>query len=144
MAETQNFSNHTRYHAPFHYVLIPLMTIYLVSAIVQLVRHPDGSGILNFILTVIVLMTMFIARGYAMKVQDRVIRLEEQLRYQRVLPADLAQRASSIPTRFVIALRFASDEELASLVTRTLDGKFNAPVEIKKAITNWRADYHRV
>lgn len=144
MDTPQNYSNHVRYHAPFHYVLMPLMTVYLISAIAQLLRHPGWDTILHFILTVIVLVTMFLARTYAMKVQDRVIRLEEALRYQRVLPADLAHRATSIPLRFVVALRFASDEELSDLVTKTLEGKFAKPAEIKQAVKNWRADLLRV
>ena len=80
----------------------------------------------------------------ALKSQDRVIRLEERLRYKEVLDADLAKRASELPASQIISLRFAPDEELAGLVSQVLDGKLNSSKEIKMAIKNWRADDHRV
>jgi hypothetical protein len=79
-----------------------------------------------------------------LKAQDRLIRLEEQLRYQRVLSADLAAQASTLPVGKIVALRFAPDEELPGLVTQVLDGKLNTSKEIKQAIKNWRGDYFRV
>lgn len=144
MAETQNFANHVRWHPPFHFVASPLLLIYLIWSVVQLVRHPGWESGMNLILTIVIVITFFLTRVYALMVQDRLIRLEEQLRFQRVLPADLAQRAAGISIPFLVALRFASDEELAGLVRQVLDNKFAKPVEVKKAIRNWRGDYHRV
>ena len=99
---------------------------------------------MNLILTIVIVIAFFLTRVYALMVQDRLIRLEEQLRFQRVLPADLAQREAGISIPFLVALRFASDEELAGLVQLVLDNKFAKPVEVKKSIRNWRGDYHRV
>lgn len=84
------------------------------------------------------------ARLQALKAQDRVIRLEERLRYQAVLPNDLAQEAAKLKTGQMIALRFASDAELPQLVEKTLNGELQTSKEIKLAIKNWRGDYLRV
>lgn len=144
MAETQNFANHVRWHPPFHFVASPLLLIYVIWSAVQLVRHPGWEAGVNFILAIVIVITFFLTRVYALMVQDRLIRLEEQLRFQRVLPAELAQRAAGIPIPFIVALRFASDEELTGLVRQVLDNQFAKPVDVKKAIKNWRGDYHRV
>lgn len=84
------------------------------------------------------------ARIQALKAQDRIIRLEERLRYNRLLTGDVAEKASTLPIGQIIALRFASDDELPSLVQRTLDGEFKTNKEIKLAVKNWRGDYLRV
>ncbi len=84
------------------------------------------------------------ARLQALKAQDRVIRLEESLRYSMVLPEDLAQKAGKLKTGQIIALRFASDAELPELIEKTLNGEFQTSKEIKLAIKNWRGDYLRV
>lgn len=80
----------------------------------------------------------------ALRAQDRVIRLEERLRYNDVLSPDLATRAQALRTGQIIALRFASDEELPALVERTLKGEFEKPGDIKRAIQHWRPDHLRV
>ena len=145
MAQQQTYANHVRYHAPFHYFLSPLMLLLLVWSVVQVVRHPGWETAMGLALTLVLVVTVFLTRGYAMKVQDRVIRLEEHLRYGRLLPAEMARQATEkIPLRFVIALRFASDEELPGLVAKVLDGSFAQPAEVKKAIQTWRGDYWRV
>ena len=79
-------------------------------------------------------------RTYALQVQDRVIRTEEQFRYYRLTGKDLDGRLS---LKQIIALRFAPDEEFPVLVERTLAENLT-PNEIKKAVQNWRADHHRV
>ncbi len=84
------------------------------------------------------------ARMQALKAQDRVIRLEERLRYNAMLPKDLAEKASNLKTGQMISLRFASDEELPELVQRTLNGEFANGKDIKLAIKNWKSDYLRV
>ena len=86
----------------------------------------------------------FASRLQALKAQDRVIRLEERLRYLELLSPELAKRARQLSTGQVVALRFASDEELPGLAERTLNGEFAKTKEIKQAIKNWRGDYLRV
>jgi len=139
----QNFANHTRIHTPFHKVGLPLVAIYLLWSFWQLFSQPGLASGMNLVLGFALVVTFFLTRIYALKVQDRLIRLEEQLRFQRVLPAELAARAQSIPIPFLVALRFAPDEELPDLVSQVLEQKFAEPVEVKKAIRNWRGDYWR-
>ena len=99
----------------------------------------------EWVLMAIVFIAMNVAaRVQAIKAQDRVIRLEEQLRYKGVLSKDLADKANGLKTGQMIALRFASDEELSSLIERTLSGEFATTKDIKLAVKNWRGDYLRV
>ena len=86
---------------------------------------------------------LFLARAYPLKAQDRIIRLEEQLRLQKVLLAPLAQRVAELTEAQLIALRFASDSELPTLVEKTLAANMPAR-EIKRNIVAWRADRFRI
>ncbi|MBS1812588.1 MAG: hypothetical protein JST84_30755 [Acidobacteria bacterium] len=140
----QTYQNHVRYHAPFHFVLAPLVFINLIWSIVSLFLHFGTAEIKDLLVAILLLLIGVLSRTNALKAQDRVIRLEEQLRYQRILPTDLVQRASALSTSQIISLRFASDEELAGLIQQTLDRKFAKTKEIKEAIKNWRGDYLRV
>jgi hypothetical protein len=145
MAETtQSYANHTRWHAPFHFFLSPVMLINLVWAIVQFVRYPGWDRGWWIVVSLALLVLTALVRTYPLRVQDRVIRLEEQLRYQRLLPADLAHRAGTLNAGQVVALRFAPDEELPGLVREVLEGRLAKPAEIKRAIKNWRGDTLRV
>lgn len=145
MAQQQTYANHVRYHAPFHYFLSPLMLLLLIWSVAQVVRHPGWETAMGLVLTLVLVVTAFLTRIYAMKVQDRVIRLEEHQRFARLLPAETARLATEkIPLRLVIALRFASDEELPGLVAKVLNGSLAQPAEVKKAIQAWRGDYWRV
>jgi hypothetical protein len=77
-------------------------------------------------------------------VQDRLIRLEEKIRYEKVLPANLLPQTENLSRSQINALRFASDRELPTLIERVLKGEFQKPDEIKRAVTDWRGDYLRV
>ena len=96
------------------------------------------------VFSIVLILLAFSARVMALKVQDRVIRLEERLRYRDVLLADLAAKASDLPVGQIIALRFASDAELGGLVERALNGELAKPKDIKLVIKDWRGDYLRV
>lgn len=141
---TQTYSNHTRWHPPFHFFLFPVMTIHLAWTIYKLVKVPSLDTAEQLLLAAGLIVLFLLVRTNALRVQDRLIRLEERLRYQRLLAADLAAKASELPARFIVALRFASDEELPELVRQVIDGKFAKPDEVKRAIKNWRGDYLRV
>jgi hypothetical protein len=141
---TQNYSNHTRWHPPFHFFLFPVFTIHLAWTIYKLTQALTLDNIEQLLLAAGLIVLFLLVRTNALKVQDRLIRLEEQLRYQRLLPAELAAKAGALPVRFIVALRFASDEELPGLVRQVIDRKFAKPAEVKRAIQNWRGDYLRV
>jgi hypothetical protein len=86
---------------------------------------------------------VFLARLFALAVQDRVIRLEEQLRYERMLPAELQARAGELTMEQIIALRFASDAELTALTRKVLEEKLTERKAIKQLVKNWKPDYWR-
>ena len=79
-------------------------------------------------------------RLFALSAQDRVIRLEERLRYERVLPEELRWRADELTVDQFVSLRFASDEELGNLMQKVLDGKLTERKAIKRLINHWRPD----
>ncbi|MFS8084386.1 MAG: DUF6526 family protein [Acidobacteriota bacterium] len=145
MAETQqSYANHTRWQPPFHFFVLPVMLINFVWAIVEFVKTPGWYQGWWIVVSLALVVLAFLVRINALRVQDRVIRLEERLRYQQLLPADLSQQCGSIAIGPVIALRFASDEELEGLVREVLGGRITKPGEIKKVIKNWRGDTLRV
>ncbi|MBC8031487.1 MAG: hypothetical protein H7Z16_15365 [Pyrinomonadaceae bacterium] len=140
----QSYAGHTRWHPLFHFFLVPVMIINLIWSIVLCYQSPSWTQCWWVVVSLGLIVMMSLVRTNSLKVQDRLIRLEEQLRCQRVLPAELAQRASGLRVGQYIALRFASDEELETLVTEVVEGRLTKPAEIKQAIKNWRADYFRV
>jgi hypothetical protein len=144
MSEKQNYQNHTRFHPLFHFVGFPILAISLIYFIVRVFQDFSWDRLMFVFLLVGVIATFFLTRVNALKAQDRIIRLEERLRYKELLPNDLAEKAMNLRTNQMIALRFASDEELPDLVQKTLNGEFASGKEIKLAIRNWRGDYLRV
>lgn len=142
--EPQNFANHTRWHPAFHFFILPVMLINLVWAIVSFVEAPGRSSGWWIVVSLALLMLTVFVRTYSLRVQDRVIRLEEKLRYQQVLSPSLAQQISALTPGQIVALRFAADEELEELVSAVTAGRFVKTKELKQAIKNWRADHFRV
>ena len=142
--EPQNFANHTRWHPAFHFFILPVMLINLVWAIVTFVKAPGRSSGWWIVVSLALLMLTVFVRTYSLKVQDRVIRLEEKLRYQQVLSPSLAQQISALTPGQIVALRFAADEELEELVTAVTAGRFVKTKELKQAIKIWRAVHFRV
>lgn len=143
-ATTQTYSNHTRWHPPFHFFLAPVMLINLIWAIVLFFRSPGWTEGWWVVMSLAFVVLASLVRLNPLKAQDRIIRLEEQLRYQQVLPADLARQAPKLTRGQIVALRFASDEELPELIRQVLDGRLTKSSDIKKAIRNWRGDTLRV
>jgi hypothetical protein len=143
MAEPQNFSNHARFDPPFHFFVLPVFAISLIITIVHLVRHPGvhSAWIVVFMLAAVT--AIFKIRLNALKVQDRVIRLEERLRLSTLLDPALRGRIPELTEAQLIGLRFASDAELPALAARALNEKLTRD-QIKKAIQTWRPDYWRV
>lgn len=140
----QSYSNHTRWQPSYHFFLVPVMVINVVWSIVQFVSYPGWDRGWWVVVSLGLLVLTALVRTNPLAAQDRIIRLEEQLRYRQLLPADLAQQTETLTIGQVIALRFASDEELAGLVRQVLEGQLAKPAEIKRAIKNWRGDTLRV
>jgi len=145
MSETkpQTYANHGRLDPWFHFFLAPITLIILIASIVHVVRHPHPWGAVHVVLAFALFMLVFKVRSYPLRVQDRVIRLEERLRLATLLPEPLRSRINELDIPQLIALRFASDAEIPALVERTLNEKLTRK-QIKQAIQNWRADNFRV
>ena len=145
--QQQNYSNHTRWYPLFHFVVMPLLLLNLIEHIVRIFTAADNTArfeqvfwsVFSFTLILLALAT----RLMVLTVQDRVIRLEEKLRYAGVLSAEMNGRCSSLTKGQIVALRFAPDDELAGLVERTLNGEFAGTKDLKQAIKTWRADHLR-
>ncbi len=142
-ASPQNFSNHTRYDPLFHYFILPVFAITMLATIAHLVRRPGLHSAWLVVVMIAALVIIFKLRLYPLKVQDRVIRLEERLRLATLLDPALRPGIAEFTESQLIALRFASDAELPALAARALNEKLAAP-EIKKAIQQWRPDNWRV
>jgi hypothetical protein len=140
----QTYENHTRWHTPFHFFLAPVLVTNVIVAVVQLVRDPGLDRGWWLVVSIALVVLAALVRVNPLRAQDRIIRLEESLRYYQLLPEELASRAASLTPAQTVALRFASDEELEGLVREVLAGRLTRPAEIKRAIKRWRADTLRV
>ncbi len=146
MPETvaQNYQNHRRFVPLFHFVTATVLVLNALWQIYLMFRFFSPGSVIN-VLTALALCSMFYyLRDFPLRVQDRVIRLEERLRLARLLPADLQPRIEELSPGQLVALRFASDEELPELVRRVLADDIRSREAIKKMIRSWRADRLRV
>ena len=148
MPEQQTYANHTRWYPLFHFVVMPLLLLNFLEHLVRIFTNTGDARweqVFWAVFSLAIILLALTARLQALRVQDRVIRLEERLRYHRLLGSELANRAENLPVNQIIALRFASDAELEGLVERTLNGEFgNRTKDIKLAIKEWRGDDLRV
>jgi hypothetical protein len=146
MPTPQNLKNHARWYPLFHFFVLPMLLLNFIFAIYLTIHHWPAHWALHLwwiVMSIVFFVMAGIARGGAIKVQDRVIRLEERLRLYALLPAEERSHIDELSIRQLIALRFASDDELPALVRKTLTQNLE-PKDIKKSIINWRGDYHRV
>ncbi|MBV9215531.1 MAG: hypothetical protein JO053_05090 [Acidobacteria bacterium] len=143
MPNDQTYKNHVRWYPLFHFVVMPLLLLNLAARIFWMYREPQYRHAWEIVLALTLLLLALAARLMVLTVQNRVIRLEERLRYQQLLAADVAAKACELPTSRIIALRFASDAELPDLVAKTLNGEFDSNKAIKTSIKQWRGDYLR-
>jgi uncharacterized protein DUF6526 len=146
----QNFANHARWDPPFHFFILPVLLISVIAVAVHFLRHLDFQhpwlivhNAWLLIVAIALMLAVLKSRIYALRVQDRVIRLEERLRLAAVLQEPLRSRIDEIQETQLFGLRFAPDAELPALVKRALDEKLSR-TDIKKAIVNWRPDNHRI
>jgi len=139
----QSFANHTRFDPPFHFFVLPVFATTVVLTIVHLVKNPSLDAAWLVVFTIAATTAVLRSRVYALKVQDRVIRLEERLRLAILLDKPLRTRMTELSESQLIGLRFASDAELPALAARALAEKLSRS-DIKKAVTQWRPDEWRV
>ena len=139
----QSLKNHVRWDPLFHFFALPVFLLGSLWSIIHLVRHPNlhTAGLMLVIFAAAI--TTLKTRMYAVKVQTRVIRLEERLRLHELLADPLRSRIPELTEGQLVALRFASDGECAALVEKTLTANLKN-ADIKKAVVTWRADEWRV
>jgi hypothetical protein len=140
----QNFKNHGKFVPLYHFFVLPVL---LINFGVQVYWWVRLGFIPLHLFPALVAAALFLGalygRLFALRVQDRLIRLEEKLRYERVLQEELRWRADELTIDQIISLRFASDEELPALMRKVLDEKIAQRKAIKQLIKNWRPDYLR-
>ncbi len=145
MAE-QNQKNHTRWHPVWHFIVYPAILATIIGASINLYESYKAdnenlySAALVFLISFLLLVIAIFARGFAMRVQDRAIRAEENMRFYAITGKLLD---SKLTMGQIIALRFAPNNEILDLEHRAIEENLS-PSEIKKAIKNWRADNHRI
>jgi membrane-bound ClpP family serine protease len=141
--KNQNYTNHRQFVFGYHFFALLGSLILVIGSIVNLVKTSHEGLYSASLITfgsIILLLTTFYARMFALKAQDRIIRTEENFRYFLLTKSTLPE---SLTIRQIIGLRFASDEEFPALVEKAVKEKM-AENDIKKSIKTWRGDYYRV
>ena len=136
----QNFENHTKLVPGFHFFVLPVLAINLVWSIERAWKFFSAGTVISALLAAALVMLALLGRLFSLTVQDRVIRLEMQLRLQNVLPPDLRVRIAEFNVGQLVSLRFASDAELPELARKVLDEHLTDRKAIKKLIRNWQPD----
>jgi hypothetical protein len=146
----QTFANHTRFDPLFHFFVLPIFGLGVVFTLIHFFAHLSHSdfrdnfhAVLLILLALALLTLVLKVRLYSLKLQDRIIRLEERLRLTQILPEPLRSRIPELTEDQLCGLRFASDGELPKLVGRALSEKLSRK-QIKESIQTWRPDYWRV
>ena len=143
-APVQSYNSHARWVPAFHFFVLPVLLINVFVAGVRFVKDPRGPTGWSVVVAIALFVGVFLLRGMPLRAQDRVIRLEERARFDRLLPGNLRPRVGELTTDQFIALRFAPDDEVPDLTRRALDGELKTQADIKRAIKNWRPDSLRV
>ena len=146
MPESQSYQNHVRFDPVWHFFIAPAMLVNVIVSVYETIHHwPEQRALFLWwvFLSIVLFMEVGRARQHSLIAQDRIIRLEEKLRFHALLPADLLARSQTLSVRQIIALRFVADAELPEMVRRTLDENLT-PKQIKQTIQSWRPDYLRV
>jgi len=140
---TQNLKNHGRLDPAFHFFLFFVLLANLVFALIHLYHHHDIHAGWFLVLSLSVFVAWVKVRTYPLKVQDRVIRLEERLRLQALAPTEWHAQIYKLTEDQLIGLRFAADDEVVELAKQALEHNLNRK-QIKERIKSWRADNWRI
>jgi hypothetical protein len=143
MRETQSLKNHGRFDPPFHFLIAGFYFLNLIYAGFHLYRQPSISSGWYLVLSLLVIVPILKLRTYPLKVQDRVIRLEERLRLQALAPQEWHGQIYRLSEDQLIGLRFAGDDEVVELAKQALEHNLTRK-QIKERIKSWRADNWRI
>ena len=140
----QSFDNHAKLVPVFHGTLAFMIIVPMLYFVYLAVTDFSVERLVFALFMVGALSMGWHARLFPLRVQDRLIRLEEQLRLHRVLAEDQQGRIGDISTDLLIGLRFAPDDEVVDLAGRILEGELADRKAVKQAVKNWRADNQRI
>jgi hypothetical protein len=140
----QHFKNHARFDPPYHFFLTVVFLANVIIAVVHAVHHAHNwIAWWLVVISFAAFVAVFKMRLYPLKVQDRVIRLEERLRLQALAPAEWHSQIYRLTEGQLIGLRFAADDEVVELAKQALEHNLTRK-QIKERIKSWRPDYFRV
>ena len=140
--DVQNYGNHRRWNPPWHFVVVPILVLNALIAIVVMARTPSRGTVWAALMALTLVAALALLRRMALRVQDRVIRLEERLRLGRLMP-DRHEEIEELSREQLIAIRFASDQEVPHMLDRITRGEITTQDEIKRAVQHWRPDHLR-
>jgi Family of unknown function (DUF6526) len=142
--QTQTLGTHRRWIPAWHFFTVPVLLINVFVVAMNFVRDPRFITGWAVLVSIAVLLGIVLSRNMPLRAQDRIIRLEERVRLERLLPADLRGRIGELTADQFIGLRFAPDDEVPELTRRVLGGELKTRSDIKRAIRAWRPDHMRV
>lgn len=144
----QTFATHAKYVPGYHFVTFGILVVNFLWSVYRAIWPIPGMPVFDRLLAVLVAVALMLIawylRVFPLRAQDRVIRLEERSRLERLLPPDLRGRVGELSTGQLIALRFAGDAEVVELTRMVLDQKITGQKDIKQKIRDWRADHLRM
>ena len=143
--EEQSYAKHAKFVPPYHFFLFPAMLLCFIGSLVNLYQSLDDhsrlyNAALISLMSLGLLMTVFFARIFALKAQDRAIRAEENLRHYIIAGKLLDRRLTQ---EQIVGLRFASDEEFVALAAKAANDRLSQD-DIKKSVKSWRTDHERL
>ena len=144
MPELLSYKTHRAYDPLYHFFVIPVLAINVLLTAYVLFRRPVLVNVWAVIFAIALVGLAWRVRSFPLRIQDRLIRLEETLRLQRVLPEELRGRIGELSTRELIALRFCTDDELPQHVRAIYAGEYRGGENVKSRIKTWRPDPHRI
>jgi hypothetical protein len=142
--QSQTLATHRRWIPLWHFFAIPVLVANVIVVATRFARDPRLINGWAVVVAIALLIGIFLSRSMPLRAQDRIIRLEERSRLERVLPSDLRGRVGELTPSQLVAIRFAPDDEVPELTRRALSGELKSQSDIKRAIRNWRSDHLRV
>ena len=142
-SEPQSLKNHARFDPAYHLLIFGVFLANLIYACVHLYSQPSLSSAWYLALSLLVIVPILRLRQYPLRLQDRIIRLEERIRLQALAPSEWHTQIYRLSEDQLIGLRFAGDDEVVSLAKQALEEKLTRK-QIKERIKSWRADNWRI